>query len=219
MKHILMISAAFTLLISGCGTAEENSSGIGKSPEDHQQSLSASEQVKSTVLLGVNSGSSGDNANETMKNNTSENKNQNDTESESDKEKAFLKNLDNYNNMFERIKSDVNYDKFNEEYVGYKFKTIKTKEQLYNQFTDFMTKDMAQTIWSGFVKEGDGSLYLIPRDLYPMFNKDNPYTIKNVNETTYKLVQTHKSELHGIFDMEFVFTKQDGQWKISNIGT
>lgn len=213
MKHILMISAALTLLIAGCGTAEENSSGMEKSPEDHQQSLSASEQVKSTALLGVNSASSGVNANETMKNNTSENQN----EDETDREKAFLKILDNYNNMFERIKSDVDYDKFNEEYVGYKFKTIKTKEQLYKQFTDFMTKDMAQTIWSGFVKEGDGSLYLIPRDLYPMFNKENPYTIKKSNETTYKLVQKHKSELHGIFDMEFVFTKQEGQWKISDI--
>ncbi len=208
-----MISAALTLLIAGCGTAEENSSGMEKSPEDHQQSLSASEQVKSTALLGVNSASSGVNANETMKNNTSENQN----EDETDREKAFLKILDNYNNMFERIKSDVDYDKFNEEYVGYKFKTIKTKEQLYKQFTDFMTKDMAQTIWSGFVKEGDGSLYLIPRDLYPMFNKENPYTIKKSNETTYKLVQKHKSELHGIFDMEFVFTKQEGQWKISDI--
>ncbi|MFB4168403.1 hypothetical protein [Virgibacillus sp. JSM 102003] len=217
MKHILMISVAFTLLISGCGTTEENSSGMEKSPKDHQQSLSASEQVKSTELLGVTSGSSGDNAKKTIKNNTSENQSQN--EDESDREKAFLKILDNYNNMFERIKSDVNYDKFNEDYIGYKFKTIKTKEQLYKQFTDFMTKDMAQTIWSGFVNEGDGSLYLIPRDLYPMFNKDEPYTIKKSNETTYKLVQKHKSELHGIFDMEFVFTKQEGQWKISNIAT
>ncbi|SEP80619.1 hypothetical protein SAMN05216232_0944 [Virgibacillus subterraneus] len=213
MKHILMVSLTITLLISGCGTAEENSSGTEKSPESHQHSLNASKAVKSTALLHVNS--AGDNISETSKNNSSENENTN--KNGSNKEETFLKILTNYNNMFERIKSDVDYDNFNEEYVGYKFKTIKTKEQLYNQFTDIMTTDMAQTIWSGFVKEGDGSLYLIPRDLYPMFNKDNPYTIEKSNEATYKLVQKHKSELHGIFDMEFFFTKLEGQWKINEI--
>ncbi|MBP1950946.1 hypothetical protein [Virgibacillus litoralis] len=213
MKHILMVSLAITLLIAGCGTAEGNSSGMKKSPENHQHSLNASKQVKSTALSHVNS--TGDNISETSKNNTSENENTN--KSESNKEETFVKILTNYNNMFERIKSDVDYDNFNEEYVGYKFKTIKTKEQLYKQFTDIMTIDMARTIWSGFVNEGESGLYLIPRDLYPMFNKDNPYTMEKLNETTYKLVQKHKSELHGIFDMEFVFTILEGQWKINDI--
>lgn len=132
-------------------------------------------------------------------------------------EEVFLNLLNNYNNMFEKIKSDVDYSQFNEEYVGYKFQTINTKEELYKQFTGIMTADMAEKVWEPVVKEGKGNLYLVPMDLYPQFNKNNGYSIEKVDASTYKLTHHHKSELHGIFDMVFHFEKLDDSWKITDL--
>ncbi|MFZ3579765.1 hypothetical protein [Virgibacillus sp. DJP39] len=220
MRNIVVV-LIIILVTSGCGT-QTSSNNDRKSQESHH--VDQSEKNSAEMLLEVGAPTKVA-INELENQNTLQVFKQTDTTKVSEEnntdnfqeEEVFLKLLNEYNYMFDRIKPDVNYDEFNEEHVGYKFKTIRTKEQLFNKFTDIMTVDVAQKTWDVFVKEGENGLYLIPMDLYPMFDKNNPYSIEKINNNTYKLVHEHQSGLHGNFDMIFVFEKFDNTWKITDL--
>ena len=137
--------------------------------------------------------------------------------SEAVEEAVFLNLLEEYNGMFERIEADIDFGRLHREPTGFHFKTIQTKEELYEQFSDFMTAETAETLWGETVAEGKNGLYLIPMDGHPKFNAQVPYTIETTENGTYQLISKQKSELYGIFETVFTFQKQDSSWKIADV--
>ncbi|MDC3414678.1 hypothetical protein [Terrihalobacillus insolitus] len=132
-------------------------------------------------------------------------------------ETIFLNLLEKYNNMMQRVEPKVNYQQFSKEYVGYKMKSIETKEQFYDIFSDFMSEEATKTVWKDGINQGDEGVYLVPMDGQPKFDKNNPYQITKINDETYELDSLHKSELHGILKMNVTFEKIDTSWVISRI--
>lgn len=203
----MVVLFALLLFISGCGTKETTEQGEWLSTNtDHakhivngtDKNISDSFSPTTTVM------------NESIENPV-------EVDSEPTQDSVFLELVDKYNHMFDRIEPDVDYNTFSKEHIGYKFKTIQTKQELYHQFSDFMTTDVARMLWEEYVSEGDEGLYLIPMDGHPTFDKENPYEIEQLGDQIYQLTHQHQSDLYGRFDMVFTFDSFDGDWKITDI--
>ncbi|WP_099159453.1 hypothetical protein [Virgibacillus ndiopensis] len=236
MKYILTVSIVFLLLISGCGTTKETSTQKAQSNQQHGKKLVNLDNKKIAEMfldldtptkeeannIDVNTNKGGNTSNSEYdlesetKNKTEEKENINEEQNVVNDD-VFLKLVHEYNHIFDRIVSDVDYNKFYEQYIGYRFKTIKTKKELYNKFSDIMTKQVAHNYWDDFINEGKGSLYLIPKDGHPKLNMDDSYSIEKINNSKYKLTNKHNSDLHGKFDIILTFTKHKDIWKISDI--
>lgn len=197
--------------------AMSSSDNLGNEPKNyHKKSETGFNTETTPKQKSQNDNKNKENRNSTVQDNEEDQSSDQKEQQDVSHEATFLTLLNKYNHMFEKIKPDVNYDHFSEEHIGYKFKTIKTKDQLYAKFSGFMTKKVASIFWSERVSQGKDGLYLIPMDGLMRFNKDNPYTIKQINSKEYKLIHKHVSELYGTQMMIFTFTKVEGNWMITD---
>ncbi|MBR7797514.1 hypothetical protein GT022_15880 [Agaribacter marinus] len=243
MRNILISMLFFLFLAAGCGTQENviKDENIQQGNALHREHVSNIKEKETVVLAYETSKQTNQEMNvddstdklktsidevekyevqdDRLKESDEKQENKLDTKKEQDmvSEAVFIPVLNKYNQMYDIIEPNVDQSKLYEEYVGYKFKTIKTKEQLYKEFSDFMISEVARSLWSDYVNEGEDALYLIPQDGHPKFIKDNPYSLKKINQNTYQLTSNHQCELHGRLDMVFTFTQIDGKWKISKL--
>jgi hypothetical protein len=197
------------LVLVGCGLQEEKTAKDANVISNHREVIvnidSKNKDSFSFFTPSVNNGAVSDMEEEKAF----------DNEDESVDEAIFLGLLEKYNHMFEeRVEPEIDYDNFQLQY-GFKFKSITTKEELYEKFSDFMTAEIAGQIWEHFVIVAEDGLYFLPQDGLAKFYQGEPYTLEKINENTYQLFYRHTSELHGIVDMTFTFQKIEGQWKIS----
>ncbi len=218
----MIAASAFVLLLAGCGTANSEAQ---QQAAVNQQEKQVSDEAD--LLLTQPTGSLTEVDQDTSSENQSspaiedtEQMTENesgDRSSDQVKDEVFLDVLNDYNRIFDRIESEVNFNKFSKANQGYPFKSISTKEELYNVYADIMTEDAARHFFEGYVNESDEGLFLIPKDGHPKFNEDANYDVKKVNDQQYELTSEHQSDLHGKMTMNFMFVKSDGEWKIDEI--
>lgn len=95
---------------------------------------------------------------------------------------------------------------------------LKTKEDFYSYFYYLADKELVEKTFSYKLDEREDGLYVIPMggDPFSTFLDTDPYEFKKINNNEYHLIQEHNSDYHGHITNTYIFTKQDGQWKLVN---
>ncbi|WP_070120594.1 hypothetical protein [Bacillus marinisedimentorum] len=99
----------------------------------------------------------------------------------------------------------------------YMVKKYQSKQELLNDFGSISKLEVAKTYVDFYYEERDGGLYIVPTELPPWFEKDNPYELKKIDSKKYELYQENTSDLYGSYSITVEFTYENGKWIISNI--
>ena len=100
---------------------------------------------------------------------------------------------------------------------NYKFQSYKTKEEFYQLFLDFMSRDVVEPTFSIRLREENGSLFLVAMDSVRTFWPEKPYEFKKVADRLSVLTQIQESEMYGREKLIVTYKNMDGTWKISSI--
>ncbi|MCK6258144.1 hypothetical protein LCY76_16325 [Fictibacillus sp. KIGAM418] len=97
----------------------------------------------------------------------------------------------------------------------YKVKGYSSKEELIRNLSHIASKKVASDYVNGMFEEKNGKLYIIPTDLPPWVEKDKPYELKKLSDTSYHLIQKNKSDLYGEYSITLGFEKVNSHWVIT----
>ncbi len=100
---------------------------------------------------------------------------------------------------------------------NYKFQTYKTKEEFYQLFLDFMSRDVVEQSFSIRLREENGSLYLVAMDSVRTFKPEIPHNFEKITDRLYVLTQIQESDMYGREKLIFTYKNMDGTWKIGSI--
>lgn len=116
----------------------------------------------------------------------------------------FMQTADNLNDT-------INYD------INYKYPGLKTKEEFYRHFYHLADKQLVKYYFEDRLEEHKDGLYIVPMGgtVYSAFLDSDPYEIKKISTNEYQIIQEHSSEYFGQDILMYVFTKQNGQWKLT----
>ncbi|WP_347549193.1 hypothetical protein ABFG93_17000 [Pseudalkalibacillus hwajinpoensis] len=98
----------------------------------------------------------------------------------------------------------------------YQVKNFSSEEEINNHLREVASEDLAKKITTSYFEERDGALYIVPTELFPWMNSDNPYELTQLNEYEYQLVQSNQSDLYGSYTIEIKFLYEDNHWIIKN---
>ena len=99
---------------------------------------------------------------------------------------------------------------------SFQVKNFNTKEEINNHLQEVASEDLATNIIDTYYEEREGSLYLIPTELFPWMNSEEPYELNQVNKFEYQLVQSNESDLYGAYTIEINFLYENNHWIIKN---
>ncbi|QVY60843.1 hypothetical protein [Cytobacillus gottheilii] len=93
---------------------------------------------------------------------------------------------------------------------------LKTKEDFYSYFYHLADKAVVEAIFSVNLDEREDGLYVIPMggDRFSTFLDSEPYDFQRISDTEYHIIQELSSDFHGHYTITYIFTKQNGQWKL-----
>lgn len=97
----------------------------------------------------------------------------------------------------------------------YKVKDYSNKADLIHDLSTVASKEVASDYVNGMFEERSGGLYIIPTELPPWVEADQPYELKRLSETSYHLIQHNKSDLYGEFSITLGFEKVNSHWVIT----
>ncbi len=98
----------------------------------------------------------------------------------------------------------------------YKVKDFSTEEDIEQHLREVTSSDLAANITDVYYEERDGGLYLVPTELFPWVNTDQPYELKQMNDFEYQLIQSNESDLYGSYTIEINFLYENNHWIIKN---
>lgn len=110
--------------------------------------------------------------------------------------------------LMNRIIQDTNQN--------FQVENFNTKEEINKHLQEVASEDLATNITNTYYEEREGSLYLIPTELFPWMNGEEPYELKQVNEFEYQLIQETESDLYGTYTIEINFLYENNHWIIKN---
>ncbi|PWW31242.1 uncharacterized protein DUF4367 [Cytobacillus oceanisediminis] len=100
----------------------------------------------------------------------------------------------------------------------YKHPSYQTKEQFYQEFTGFMTRNLVEKLYHYRLDERDDGLYHLPMDGFITYKEGKPYQFKKEENGQYILTQNFNSDMHGKGTFYATFTYQNGKWIITDHG-
>ena len=100
---------------------------------------------------------------------------------------------------------------------NYKVKNYHNKDSLIKAFSDFTTEEVVRVYVDYYYTEEDDSLYIIPTETPPWFNKQNQYDVVQLEKNKVLVKQENKSELFADYGIDFEFTFANQKWKITKI--
>lgn len=119
--------------------------------------------------------------------------------------------LNRYNTVREAAYDDA------QDQPNLKFQTYKTKEEFYQLFLDFMSRDEVEQNFSIRLREENGSLYLVAMDSVRTFKPEIPHDFEKITDRLSVLTQIQESDMYGREKLIFTYKNMDGTWKISSI--
>ncbi|TKD69156.1 hypothetical protein [Pseudalkalibacillus hwajinpoensis] len=99
---------------------------------------------------------------------------------------------------------------------NFQVENFNTKEEINEHLQEVASEDLATNIADTYYEEREGSLYLIPTELFPWMDNEEPYELNQVNTFEYQLVQTNESDLYGTYTIEINFLYEENHWIIKN---
>ena len=102
---------------------------------------------------------------------------------------------------------------------GNKFVSYNSKEELYQLFDPFLTRQAVEDYVEIRVYEENGSLYMHGMDDVRSYWNDKPYEFMKVSDGEYKLVQIQEGDMNGRELFVAIFKNYAGVWKIDSITT
>ncbi|MBN8209453.1 hypothetical protein JI666_11915 [Bacillus sp. NTK071] len=112
------------------------------------------------------------------------------------------------NELINRIMQDTN--------ENFQVENFNTKEEIKKHLQEVASEDLATNITDTYYEEREGSLYLIPTELFPWMDNEKPFELNQVNTFEYQLVQTNDSDLYGSYTIEINFLYEENHWIIKN---
>jgi hypothetical protein len=98
---------------------------------------------------------------------------------------------------------------------NYKVLNYSTKEELITYLTNFVSKDIAAYYTDGLFEEKESSLYIIPTELPPWLEENEPVDIKQLSDTSYRVHQKNTSDLYGTYEITLGYEYIEGKWIIT----
>ncbi len=95
-------------------------------------------------------------------------------------------------------------------------KEFTTKKDMEQHLQEVASSDLVSTITDVYFEEREGGLYLVPTELFPWVNTDQPYELKQMNDFEYQLIQSNESDLNGSYTIEINFLYENNHWIIKN---
>ncbi|WP_226037869.1 hypothetical protein [Aquibacillus saliphilus] len=94
---------------------------------------------------------------------------------------------------------------------------FESTSDIMSHFTEVMSEDLASWMVDSYLKEESDGIYFIAKDGPTWLAEDKEFTIEQVNNDHYKIIQERDNELLGNIEMIFHSKLSDGDWIISEI--
>lgn len=98
---------------------------------------------------------------------------------------------------------------------NYKVINYSSKDELITYLTNYVSEDIAAYYTDGLFEEKESSLYIIPTELPPWLEEEEPVNIKQLSDTSYRVYQKNSSDLYGIYEITLGYEYIDGKWIIT----
>jgi hypothetical protein len=98
---------------------------------------------------------------------------------------------------------------------NYKVLNYSTKDELITYLTNYVSENIAAYYTDGLFEEKESSLYIIPTELPPWLEEEEPVNIKQLSDTSYRVYQKNSSDLYGIYKITLGYEYIDGKWIIT----
>lgn len=99
---------------------------------------------------------------------------------------------------------------------NFQVENFDSKKEINKHLQEVASEDLATNITDTYYEEREGSLYLIPTELFPWMDSEEPYELNQVNKFEYQLVQANESDLYGSYTIEINFLYEENRWIIKN---
>lgn len=98
----------------------------------------------------------------------------------------------------------------------YRLETINSIDELYAIYENVATRAVVKPYLDFYFTEEKTGVYVLPTELPPWFEKDQPYRLKEINRHKVSVTQENSHlELYGVYQIELVFEWVEGQgWMI-----
>ncbi|MGV2939563.1 DUF4367 domain-containing protein [Mesobacillus sp. LC4] len=100
---------------------------------------------------------------------------------------------------------------------GGKFPDLKTKEEFYQLFLDFMSYELVEKTFKFRLGEKADGIYIIPIDPVPSFWPGTEYNLAHISEDEYQLTQIQATKNKAPETLVVTYKKAEGVWKVESI--
>lgn len=94
---------------------------------------------------------------------------------------------------------------------------LSSKDEVITHFTSTMSKELAEWYAETYFREENGNIILKAMDAPTWFVQDKEYSLDNVDERNYKLIQERNNELLGHVNMIYNLTFNEEKWIVDSI--
>lgn len=94
---------------------------------------------------------------------------------------------------------------------------LSSKDEVITHFTSTMSKELAEWYAQTYFREENGKIILKAMDSPTWFVQDKEYSLDNVDERNYKLIQERNNELLGHVNMIYNLTYNQEKWIVDSI--
>ncbi|WP_080844293.1 hypothetical protein [Cytobacillus gottheilii] len=120
--------------------------------------------------------------------------------------------LNEFLQIEDSLYNTVNFD------ISYKYPNLETKEDFYSHFYHIADKLLIEGYFEHSLEEHEDGLYMLAmgKSVASTFSDTQPYEFEKISDNEYHIIQELSSEFHGHYTIIYIFSKQDGQWKLVN---
>jgi len=98
---------------------------------------------------------------------------------------------------------------------NYRVLNYSTKEEYMTYLRNFVSEELAAYYTEGLFEERESSLYIIPTELPPWLEENEPVNIKQLSDTSYRVYQKNTSDLYGTYEITLGYEYVGGKWIIT----
>lgn len=126
-------------------------------------------------------------------------------------EKEALEMLQRYNSLWKSVYQDADNQ------PDGKFSNLKTKEDFYQLFLDFMSYEFVEATFKFRLGEKEDGIYIIPMDPVRSYWPGTPYNLGKISDDEYQLTQIQETQANGRETLVVTYKNVEGVWKIDSI--
>ncbi|MBU8908666.1 hypothetical protein [Desertibacillus haloalkaliphilus] len=92
-----------------------------------------------------------------------------------------------------------------------------SREEVISYFSEVMSLELAEQLADSYIREDDSDLYIVATESPIWLDPEEEFTIEQVNDGHYRIIQEHQSELIGHVEMAFHARWENNSWKVYDI--